>query len=878
MKISKHNISNILCSALCIAAAIFSVSLMSSCTDDIDTPDVGAKEGYITIALSNSKLATRADEDPTNEFLIEKALVCFFAGEAPIAEAKPVYANVFDVNLLNNAEIKIRLTSELLNTFFPAGGTKVTAYVIANLDGNVPEGGENPDGTQALDMTLAELKSIAIESDFAKMSPQSSFVMDGQGIVTLDRTPDKDPAKSSASGTVDLQRAAAKIMLGIRLIGAVQDGAGKTWKPMPESMKVLITNGVKKSNVTPNPDAVTADDYYNIEWAAPTDTDYGARDFKYNDKADQTEGYPYELTSPFYTYPTQWDKNPTSLGEDITYLQLMVPWEMQKESETPGELVGAQIYRTCYYAIPLLQKDNVIERNFAYQININVDILGTFLPDQPEPIPDASYRAVEWGIAPVDVNIQDYRYLVLDQTEYTVNNAASIDIPFYSSHETVVIYQDLSYSLYNTQASGIVKNVSISEAVNAASDYNGGHIYSIVVDNRLNGQTGTRTLTFNHELVQWTPLDQYDQTLTLGPNSSNGYPSESVINTRINNIVKYVHTDDPAYSTYVAHITIVHKDKVTYNEDNTVKDYDKNFAKEITITQYPAMYIETTLNFYVSGVTANRTNFSPQRGNMWLNGNRSADTGVWYRAPGLSGNNTNPNQYVLTTTTLSSDSKYILDDPRSTTIDNLDINANGSSFNGDAPDKGWYTGTPLDPSTLDAGQSTRKLKYYYPTDESNGSQYKVAPKIRVASSYGVSSVLSKLDAKRRCAGYQELTAAAGRWRLPTFGEIEYIMSLSTSKKIPFLFFSGPTASSGTRYWTAQGPVTSDNGTIKLTTDNSANVRCVYDEWYWENTNYPVVTTTETQRFRLPDNNNGTYYTIPLYPFRWGDMPITQTNR
>lgn len=877
MKISKHNISNILCSALCIAAAIFSVSLMSSCTDDIDTPDVGAKEGYITIALSNSKLATRADEDPTNEFLIKKALVCFFAGEAPVAEAKPVYANVFDVNLVNNAEIKIRLTSELLNTFFPAGGTKVTAYVIANLDGNVPEGGENPDGTQALDMTLAELKSIAIESDFAKMSPQSSFVMDGQGIVTLDRTPDKDPAKSSASGTVDLQRAAAKIMLGIRLKDSVEDDAGETWKPMPGSMKVIISNGVKKSNVTPDPDAVTADDYYNTEWATSTDSNYGARDFKYNDKADQTEGYPYELTSPFYTYPTQWDKNPTSLGEDITYLQLMVPWEMQKESETPGELVGAQIYRTCYYAIPLLQKDNVIERNFAYQININVDILGTFLPDQPEPIPDASYRAVEWGIAPVDVNIQDYRYLVLDQTEYTVNNAASIDIPFYSSHETVVIYQDLSYSLYNTQASGIVKNVSISEAVNAASDYNGGHIYSIVVDNRLNGQTGTRTLTFNHELVQWTPLDADDQTLTLGPNSSNGYPSESVINTRINNIVKYVHTDDPAYSTYVAHITIVHKDKVTYNGDDIV-GYDKNFAKEITITQYPAMYIETTQNFYGGTSRDERT---PERGNMFVNGNQQYITsnqwnsqwsGRWYVAYGLGGDaaNANPNQYVITITNLSAGDDYVIDDPRVTVINNLTTN-----FTGNAPADGWAKAPAITDGTngnVDnvANNRYRQLTYYYPTDSKRERMNVVAPKIRVASSYGVAGNLTYANAQRRCASYQEMAYPAGRWRIPTKGEIEYIMKLSVDKKIPILF------TNNAKYWSAEGPITATLTNGKLAdpatynNNTTAGIRCVYDQWYWEKTDYPVLNTNKTQFYGEE--------TFKKYLFTWGDMPITQTNR
>lgn len=883
MKIPDYIMSNLLCCALCLTGFL-SATLMSSCADDIDAPDSELKEGYITLSLSNCRLASRAAE-ATNEFLIDKALVCFFTGEAPADDSKPVYADIFDINLFDRADIKIKLTTDLLNRLFPAGNTKITAYVIANLDGNVPGSGQNPDRTQALNLTLSELKKLAIESDFADMRPQASFVMDGQSLLTLVSNAQNDSAHSSVSGTVDLQRAAAKIMLGIKISNMVADGADKKWKSMPADMKVIISNGVKKSNVTPNPAEVADADRYSTVMVDTDNPDYSARGFTYTGSAATDTGYPYELSNPFYTYPTQWDARPTSLGEDMTYLQLMVPWEMQEKDETTGELKGAGIFRTCYYAIPVLQTENVIERNTAYQINISVNILGSFRPDQPELIEDASYRAVGWGVAPVSVEIQDYRYLVLDQTEYTVNNAPSLAIPFYSSHETIVIRQDMWYSLYNTSASGLVKKVKITEAQNNASTFDGEHIYSATIDNNLNAQTATRTLNFTHNLVQWTPLNSSEEPLILGPDTDGNYPGEATINERISAIASYRHTDKTAYSTYVDTIYIAHKDKVTFNQDGTLAldatghpISDPKFTKMIIITQYPGMYIETTPNFFEGSSRDERT---PERGNMYVNGNQEyfpvSEWGTWYYrwyvAYGLGGSsaNANPNQYVITITTLTDGSDYIIDDPRVKEIDNLT-----TDFDGDAPANAWAKAPAITDGTNGNVDNVpedkyRQLEFYYPANPDKERMNVIAPKIRIASSYGVGGQPTYLEAQRRCASYQELQYPAGRWRIPTKGEIEYIMSLSVQGKIPALFTKGSV------YWSAEGPVKAEmNADNKLDnpadydTSTIAGVRCVYDEWYWEKTDYPILKTNETQEY------NGKSF--EKYPFTWGDMPISQSNR
>ena len=110
----------------------------------------------------------------------------------------------------------------------------------------------------------------------------------------------------------------------------------------------------------------------------------------------------------------------------------------------------------------------------------------------------------------------------------------------------------------------------------------------------------------------------------------------------------------------------------------------------------------------------------------------------------------------------------------------------------------------------------------------------IAPKFRVASSYGVTTSGSYADRQRRCASYQEDGYPAGRWRMPTKAELEYIVLLSAKGFIPKLFnVNGDSA--GNDYWSAHGLTEpQSDGTVKITETQtgSYSVRCVYDEWYW----------------------------------------------
>lgn len=263
-------------------------------------------------------------------------------------------------------------------------------------------------------------------------------------------------------------------------------------------------------------------------------------------------------------------------------------------------------------------------------------------------------------------------------------------------------------------------------------------------------------------------------------------------------------------------------------------EYDDVYFRDITIVQYPAMSIECHPNRDLDGGYAgNYQNTYYKDGGVCVNGGKgsSANYGGIY---GLAGQNKNPNMYVIKTSVLPADSEYVLGDPRSLDVNNLGNNS-------------WTEAKGIE----SLSGANRKLLNYYPTLTTDDARDVIAPKFRVASSYGVTGSISYTNAQYRCASYQEDGYPAGRWRLPTQSEIAFIVQLSAQQVIPELF------TAGNAYWCAGGRVTpNSNGSVTISESTGNNnttspVRCVYDEWYWEKSAYP----------RMPENN---------VTFTWGD--------
>ncbi len=684
------------------------------------------------------------------------------------------------------------------------------------------------------------MKELRVSSEFDTQQVQESFVMSGDATVTYNIDAS---GKKTAVGNVQLVRSAAKITLNIKLPESYEDpGTGNIWEPIASpatgAMRVLLNNGVKNSRVLVPQEGYgfQDEDYFNITTA---DATYGFVDNRVNNSE-----YPNKQKVPFYTYPNRWENTP---GErHRTALTLIVPWHN----------TTTNTYQTFYYRVPVTPAEMPrLVSNHSYQIDLNVGMLGSAMPETPVEI-TGNYRVVDWARETIDVNIKDYRYLVVSPTTYRMDNTEDFTLNFYSSHpvevdDITMTYQRFSYitETGNSEMGTVVYFPTSKEVIDRSVTPDG--IKMVEYSENITTAPNSKQYSFSlkHKLEVWTPLDKDG---IIVPQT--GYRNLSDTTNIQNSIQKYLRSDspEPAYSPYTFKVTLRHKD-------------NPEFKASFTVVQYPAMYIQADKNpggeyrtsplssssfgyVFVNPEYTPAGRFIPA---YWTN---SSDLGGVH---GITSNatNKNPNMYVINLTALSGNyESYIIGDPRALNVNNNLVGNPGQLTAVASPTiQDWAVEAE---ALYNESNQKRRLQWYYPTQEGSSTRNMIAPKIRVASSYGVcNNGTSTQNLRRRCASYQEQGFPAGRWRVPTYSEVEFIVKLSTKGIIPLLFTKGAT------YLTAQGFVRvedDDKGSITLLTNTtSGSVRAVYDEWYWEKeTNYV-----------LQNNSSGGY------DFTWGDMPM-----
>ncbi len=779
--------------------------------DDIDgglAPE--AEAGYISINLNASK-SSRAADDTRNEDLIKSVVICLYPNGGTTAPSTPTHVVSFDnIDKNQTHSVKIKLNKSLATGLFGNGNGSCTAYVIANL----------PDADAAgitTETPLEDIKKIAVNPDFASMLEQPSFVMDGSATVTRSGA---GTANDMAAGTIQLVRSASKISLAVRVTSQYVAPDGAIWTPNTDGMSVLITNGVTRSQVESSTYTPQTSDYYRTT-TGDEHADHRNRTFTKDASADPATGYPYQLTCPFYTFPNSW--NPDDVESPMTYMTLIVPWKKGDEDR----------YRTCYYMVPII-KGFSLNRNIAYSVKLNVNVLGSFTPDIPMELTDMSYYAVEWGDVGMDVDITGSRYLVVDSHNYIMNNDTHISIPVYTSHKTTIRDITMTYYRYHTSENGDEYAVNISKTVidnttNDETNKTNGAVFCTYDFKNTGDGVNMASVEFSHDLSLWVPYrkNNYNRLVSVAQDQLPTYAEKGPDDEGIY-LYRPDASGDGAYSRYEIAITFQHEDMS-----------GNSFKETVNIVQYPAMYILTDPN---TRATTNGINTNAYKyGNVYINNNNNTNDDWGKPLPLQGDNNANPNMYLINTTQLSENTRYIIGDPRTDNVNN--------------PNYTFVSAKNM------SGTTQQSLKNYYPTDE-NKDKY-IAPVFRVASSRGKSYTISKNEAIRRCASFQEKNCPAGRWRLPTRSELEYIATLSSKGYIPELLTLGYNSSG---YWTAQGRVSqkpTSNGILNITSGNSAWVRCVYDEWYWKDK-------VQQDGTIWTDGKNSKDTGIPYYPFTWGD--------
>lgn len=757
----------------------------------------------LTICLSPADMElTRAESEYGSEDYNENAInnfrLYFYTEDSETATAAYIYPDDNSLASLTNGSaaeyttnrltkdpstgkvtLKIALDKTVGRTLFPSGtASKCYVYAVANtgslvtLPSTVGDDATSKQNLKALGVTASFGPDDAIKSD-PYAAPQTDFVMDGSAELTID-------SNQNATGTVELSRAAAKITFYITQITNVfeKDASGNVtgiWTADVDNMRVAYKNTVNYGHIGSETASAERDGQTSsytssqgrlLTYESKNKAVVKSKNVHINSTSTELADSLVTLTDcthslPFYSYYDKW----TSSGDAAApYLLVQIPWKYTKQDGS-----GTR-YFTCYYAVPFNSVTCTVERNTWYKVSLSVSILGSGDPENPTDI-TPSYMVLPWGSTPVqtNANLKRYKYLLVDQNSYVMDNVNTLEIPFYSSNEVEIVDATMTKTILKPSSGYQPYEQKVPSG------------YTITPDN--SKLPGKSTVTFTHTLENDYSKD-YDVTA------------------------------------YTITFTVQHKG-------------DTNYQEKITITQYPALYVVASLNSDCNtshidsgtnggGGRSSWSNYS-HYGYLFVNGSRNTTSNVgWNGVSNLrNAGNTDPYMYVVTVSSLPVGTDYIIGDPRKESVDNLSYSfASGN----------WLYG------------SSHRLTYYYPTD-TDGTRVNnmIAPSFRIASSYGVTSTMSYIDAQKRCAAYQEDGYPAGRWRVPTRAEIMYMVMLAKDGKIPVLL-----SDSGWYWGSDQKAYCPGNFDNPRTT--ASNIRCVYDEWYWTD--------------KLSDSKKNTFY--------WGD--------
>lgn len=849
-----------------------------SCSEETVSPDDPSNEaGRYSIVLSTgpmSRAGTEAGENDDENRIGNWSVFFYRTGETT-----PVLCQSGTANSINLATVNIRLSLAQVEALF-GSGSKCTAFALVNLPSEVrvDDAAKTIDGKLA---TIEEIEQTKVRFEFDAGLP-SSFVMQGKSDdISFDKTDNR------VSGQIDLKRVAAKIRMWVHIPEKIYvDESGRAYteeeargkitelgesafadqvieaggmvctpllgSPSGENVKLYITNGVNRARIdgsTVENDVrwMEDEDYYSIS----RKESQSAQVRSLNVEGKETgafAGLEHTHGRPIYTYPNHW----TSSAEEThrSYLILLVNWDIKNKSTVEE---GATLSQPSYYQVPInVRNGSNMESNKYYRIGLTVGMLGSTNFGEPQELESMTWEVLDWQEEDVNMSLNEGRYVVFSQADYVMNNEQTIEIPFTSSHEVEVKNVYVTYFKFRDQwgtdaeteggRGGTVRNEYNARSAayrgeGLITDNTYGNVYAWpgYYDGAYYvGREHPKTIA---ESAKGRPANLTGDDLAAWNLYENKYGLSDLYDCKVeNNRLVFNHplvrweerrTDDASTMTRPAQyfVPVLNSTKTGFKDaysryeitvviglKNDERDGTTHLRKTIHITQYPALYIEVSNNNGTTSTTQANPNIFINNGTGSLGG-KNAMGGAF----SISGNY-NPNMYVVHTTRLSEDNQntYRIGDPR-VLVSNTSLGDNNNNWSVQA-------------RHID-GSTNVRLRNYYPTDETAagdiGSKVDfIAPVFRIASSFGKTQAVTKANARKRCASYQEAGRPAGRWRLATRAELAYIKQLSNEQIIPELL------ADDAYYWSATNAIQIDgNGNISESTANTY-VRCVYDEWYW----------------------------------------------
>lgn len=684
---------------------------------------------------------------------------------------------------------RIELTSEDINNrifpSYPSDIRQAKVMAVANYPGTLV-----PDENDLSGTSLEEIESILVDTDFVSPADhkQASFMMSGSTDIDLRGR----SQIMAATGTVALLRYACKMTVGVNVAEEVTLDNGEVWHPMLEGMEIYLVNAVRTVSLGGEDGTPTYFSYSgNRKKFVRQDLD--GNYVPYLDKDGD-----YYNTYPMYMYPQHWTYGSNDGYDREPYLKLVVPWARSAE----GGYSSTQ--KQFYYKIVMPDdKRDGFKRRFArnnwYHVNIDVSILGAETDEASVTIYSGSCYCVYWQDKDVVIKqaeIGNARYLSVDKERHELYNVPSVNIRYTTSHPVIIKEGSIRVTrpYYGESGAGTRTLGGIVRKAGKNDIYKQGSLYLDYPD--------TCRTKLSEDGQDW--FENTGTSILFKHPLNNDYASSMF-----------------DYSPYDVSFSLVHEDRPD----------DDRFRKDITLLQRPGIYINALANsdptvvFIKNGTAGRKLYKSDYWGYVYVDNEQLVRQGeedlaayqdlaeslgytleeyhwraVWYTGGSR-------DIFNINVTVLPSSSDLVIGDPRTDDVDNL-----RDDFH-EAP--ALY------------GPSPRRLRWYHPTESSPRTANMLAPSYRIASKHGGVEFgnLNFEQAQWRCAAYQEDGFPAGRWRLPTKGEIKFISMLSANKIFTYLF-------SNAVYWSANGAIAVSEGNVTDSNSGTALTRCVYDSWYW----------------------------------------------
>lgn len=810
--------------------AFVAALLFTSCVDGLkgvgaDSPYAGEKE-CIELRLGSAPLSVmtkRGHEQGVgayNESLIESVDLFFYPeGGTGSNASKIVLGRGVEQKTWADSVVfyvSVHYTPAEASALFgsvDSGTCEVFAIANANL-------------TYGNDTKVATLKNMIVERDFPLSETQGSFVMSSEDAVKVYQQTNaahepyattKNPITGFDYG-VPMRRAAAKAQLFLRFPEQIAEEASPNtiWKPdlagehHSEGVYVDLLHISKKGRIDA-PYVTQPADYASYERqpiykrnTLPASTPAISSDYDDYDWA----------CKPFYSYPISW----SDVDEYACVYLIHVPWYMAKDEGV--DVVDPYCeYRT--YQVNANVLDLRFERNHCYRSFVHIRSLGGVDAAQIIVIPECDYYICPWNLGSdsgggvVAGSFSDYKYLVVDNPEETLNNEETVRFSYMSSSKISSV--NITKIVYYCN-----REMTTKQEVTAGQS---GYYYQNSSDNR-------STINFNN-LCNKIGID---------------YTTNPGIVTMTHSLTDVV----GRYGQFEVWADVTNADGIT---------------ESVHFVQNPSIRLECNYttrvgNVFVDGFFAKVRNASFGTPYSQNNQYNSYWSGQWYASnaePGSGGdmaigtvNGSNYNAYGYITGGTRSN-----ENPLYTTEINVSSFSSGNSryvyaVDGVSFEKEYRIGDPrIKASVLYPGWSlfpylSNKQGNTYTTTnwdrpgdilialQAPENQDFIAPRFLVSSNYnGAGTKATSFEnTVKRAAVYQEAGYPAGRWRLPTEAEVAFIYARQLDGTIPTLYSN----TSGNGYWVASGRRLRVSDTISLETINSdtggISARFVYDLWYW----------------------------------------------